>query len=1028
VATQSEIVALGYNSDGTIHTTPANYSNTYDLAGNLAEAVDANGQAIVFGYSSTGGETGETWYPTAALADAGTGSDGSESFTNDVEGNMATASNSVGTSSLVAAYNFQYAGPGKMTSENIDLGGMSTAVTLASTYDYNGNRKTLAATVGETYSDGTVSGGTPDFLNTYSTDAIGNMNGVTQTGQTGGNGVTAKSVSLFYNLDQQVSTIDAYEGDGGTQVYHAAYGYDNASELKDLVYTPSSSSTTPLAAYHWDYTGNGLVQDEYSYKDRASGASATDHTTWAKATFGYDHDAELTSTSYSANFNSPPATNTGNAYDHNGNRVPAALPAVIGSATGAGNRMLFDGTYYFAFDANGNRIARWINTHSSAEGSPQAGDTSVTIYTWNEKNELTKVNFYATYGSPSSSDWEIDYGYDSFGQMVTRTPSSSLTGESAENFIYDGGNIALVLNSGGQVVDRELDGPAVDQVFASEAVTPVESGAQAAGTVNWYLGDNQGTVRDVVQLDGTTPVVENHLDYDSSGQVTSRSSSTAAHQPIATYDGTWQDPDTKLDKMGARWYDAVDGVFASQDPLGFGGGQTNTEEYAGNSPTNFTDPSGLQVKGTELGGFGSCGCAIGRPIGIMDISGGRSSGGGIPVIEPVCFAAGTSILMADGTTKPIEKIERGDKVRAAFHEDPEGAVNDGEVVEVYHHGPRSLVEVEIGGHLIRATPKHPFYVRSRGWTAASELRVGDSLRTALGEFLPVGSVADNGRYEPVYNFQVATLHTYFVGNREGHAFVLVHNQSGKEDGAKKQMDFPTVDESIRHRESVESLVLSNGSSVKFAGTAKMLGKPMKNNTAPGILYGFRVVLGGLPSEANLAQLVRTNAVSYFRDPKSGKMFALKDPEVVTIDYFKSGSKSETATLKNSKGEILAQLPGNVAVDLQQQEVAPVSYPGHPEAVLCDVQVNVSLQTFQLDGSRLGQVPTDPNDGFASISTDGAILKANHAPGTKGKLIGNAPAGTVIVSYSYTYKLDGNGGKASLNFGGADWDPEGNLGW
>jgi hypothetical protein len=36
----------------------------------------------------------------------------------------------------------------------------------------------------------------------------------------------------------------------------------------------------------------------------------------------------------------------------------------------------------------------------------------------------------------------------------------------------------------------------------------------------------------------------------------------------------------------------VDGVFMSQDPLGFGGGQTNTEEYVGNSPTNGTDPTG----------------------------------------------------------------------------------------------------------------------------------------------------------------------------------------------------------------------------------------------------------------------------------------------------------------------------------------------------------------------------------------------------------------------------------------------------
>jgi RHS repeat-associated protein len=29
----------------------------------------------------------------------------------------------------------------------------------------------------------------------------------------------------------------------------------------------------------------------------------------------------------------------------------------------------------------------------------------------------------------------------------------------------------------------------------------------------------------------------------------------------------------------ARWYDANNSVFVSQDPLGFLGGQTNTQEY-----------------------------------------------------------------------------------------------------------------------------------------------------------------------------------------------------------------------------------------------------------------------------------------------------------------------------------------------------------------------------------------------------------------------------------------------------------------
>jgi hypothetical protein len=105
--------------------------------------------------------------------------------------------------------------------------------------------------------------------------------------------------------------------------------------------------------------------------------------------------------------------------------------------------------------------------------------------------------------------------------MVSRTPTG-ISGESPEFFIYDGANVALILNASGGVIDRELNGPAVDQVFASEAGSA--STTLTAGTVDWYLADNQGTVRDVVQYasggaDGASDAVVNHLVYDTSGQM-----------------------------------------------------------------------------------------------------------------------------------------------------------------------------------------------------------------------------------------------------------------------------------------------------------------------------------------------------------------------------------------------------------------------------------------------------------------------------------------------------------------------------
>ena len=120
-----------------------------------------------------------------------------------------------------------------------------------------------------------------------------------------------------------------------------------------------------------------------------------------------------------------------------------------------------------------------------------------------------------------------------------------------------------------------LSGEAVDQILATEEVTPMSGGGtQSAGTVNWDLTDNQGTVRDVAEYNAATQTtsVVNHLVYASYGQITSQTNST--YQPTFTYTGMWQDPTTGLDYDDARWYNVVDGVFGSQDPLGFGGGQT----------------------------------------------------------------------------------------------------------------------------------------------------------------------------------------------------------------------------------------------------------------------------------------------------------------------------------------------------------------------------------------------------------------------------------------------------------------------
>jgi RHS repeat-associated protein len=123
---------------------------------------------------------------------------------------------------------------------------------------------------------------------------------------------------------------------------------------------------------------------------------------------------------------------------------------------------------------------------------------------------------------------------------------------------------------------------------------------------------------------------------DSFGQVSSQSSGDAADQPSFIYDGMWAGAAsaTGLDYDIDRWYDAVNGLFVNQDPIGFGGGQTNTEAFCGNSPTNFTDPLGLCDCGCPNGG------GAGRAVGLMMTSG--PSGGGGATYTPVWKAGSSS--------------------------------------------------------------------------------------------------------------------------------------------------------------------------------------------------------------------------------------------------------------------------------------------------------------------------------------------------------------------------------------------------
>ncbi|WP_428934492.1 RHS repeat-associated core domain-containing protein [Streptomyces sp. ACT015] len=167
-------------------------------------------------------------------------------------------------------------------------------------------------------------------------------------------------------------------------------------------------------------------------------------------------------------------------------------------------------------------------------------------------------------------------------------------------------------------------------------------------------------------------------------------------------------------------------------------------------------------------------------------SGGSSGGGGSGRAESpegaTCnsFVPGTRVLMADGSTKPIEKVRPGDKVKAT---DPISGETRARTVtaEIKGQGLKHLVRVTIAAKdataktHVTATAGHPFWVPTlRKWLPATALTPGQWLRTSAGTLVQITAVKRwTSNETAVHNLTVGDVHTYYVV--AGTAPLLVHN-------------------------------------------------------------------------------------------------------------------------------------------------------------------------------------------------------------------------------------------------------------
>lgn len=519
----------------------------YDAVSNLIERVDRLGRKTVWEYDSRYRATNEKWYDGVTLVRT-------LSFTYDAAGQLLTASDPA------AGYGFEYDGLGRVTSETQSLGALAFDIEYESQYDAASNRTELLALVD----------GAADFKNSYLYDDLNRLTNLQQESGASGPGanvVAEKRVDFAFNAASQFDTITRYADLGGFEfVANTFFGYDGMGRLSSLIH--STDTEAPISGWGDD----ALAGYEFTY-DVGSRITSIDSFIDGLSEYDYDNTSQLTGADHTGQ------TDESYAYDENGNRTGG------GYDTNPNNQLASDGTYDYTYDDEGNRLTKTKISNSEKEE-----------YTWDYRNRLTKVTFKNSGGTVIKT---VDFAYDAFDRLIRRTvdPDGATGGASLLDsfFSWEADQINLEFDGGdaGDLVHRNLWNPTtIDQILAVENVASLLS----AGEIIWPLTDHLGTPRDLASYDSGTDetTIENHRVYNSFGVLTSETNGSFTID--IGFTGVLFEAATGLNYHRRRWLEPGTGRWMSEDPIGFGAGDTNLQRYVSNGPVSYVDANGLEKR------------------------------------------------------------------------------------------------------------------------------------------------------------------------------------------------------------------------------------------------------------------------------------------------------------------------------------------------------------------------------------------------------------------------------------------------
>jgi RHS repeat-associated protein len=578
-------------------------------------------------------------------------------------------------------------------------------------------------------------------------------------------------------------------------------GYDTAGNQTGYGYNGQVVSQTtgqfvddqPWLAWTTIYTPLGQVNRDMTPGGAGYGTALGATASALNRSFGYDRAGRLTFAKErygnGALISAEPGCSTRTyTFDANGNRtgqnaVPPDANGACVTTGGSPTTRAYDTADRPTTGANGtgtytyDQLGRQTVIPAADAPKPADGDIALGYYDTDNTRTITQNGATTSY-TLDGANRRLNQTETTGGTTNTLvrhytdsgdnpTWSVDITGTTTTTTRYNeliNGDLGLTFDTAGSTTAAQLalDTPRGDTATTITLPTGATNptGTAATGIDTWTDYTEYGIPR---QPPATTP-----------GGVTGIGYGWLGAEERATLD-------TGLTLMGARMYNPTTGTFTSLDPI-YGGNDT-TFSYP-NDPVNKSDITGEAFWiPVILACIRYCYRAYraGRAIyrgykayrTVRRVRPYRNSGKGCNSFLPA-----TRVLMADGTTKPIDEVELGDLVLATDPKTGESAAE--EVTDlILGSGLKDLIQVGTdpdGDGItdwITATDGHPFWVLARGWTDAGDLTLGDQMVNENGKLIKITSLSESVRTAVVHNLTVDRIHTYYV--MAGKQSVLVHN-------------------------------------------------------------------------------------------------------------------------------------------------------------------------------------------------------------------------------------------------------------